>query len=122
LDDAGIAERALKDRKLAAIVAEHKSWFFLEKDAAGSVIDYRAAVGGALKLVPEGETRTVLEQDYKRMVDDGLLLDALDTFDELMRRCAQIEARANKPTPRLGRHRAWSHSVITRSRAMSSCP
>jgi Nucleotidyl transferase AbiEii toxin, Type IV TA system len=98
LDDAGIAERALKDRKLAAIVAEHKSWFFLEKDAAGSVIDYRAAVGGALKLVPEGETRTVLEQDYKRMVDDGLLLDALDTFDELMRRCAQIEARANKPT------------------------
>ncbi|WP_082190576.1 nucleotidyl transferase AbiEii/AbiGii toxin family protein [Bradyrhizobium pachyrhizi] len=54
LDDAGIAEKALKDRKLAAVVAEHNSWFFSDKDAAGLVIDYRATVGGALKLVPEG--------------------------------------------------------------------
>lgn len=97
LDDARIAEKALQDRKLAAIVAEHKSWFFSEKDATGSVIDYHTAVGGALKLVPEGESRTVLEQDYQHMVDDGLLLVASDTFDELMRRCREIEARANKP-------------------------
>ncbi len=97
LDDAGIVEKALKDRKLAAVVAEHKTWFFSEKDSAGSVIDYRAAVSGALKLVPEGETRNVLEQDYKHMVTDGLLLDKPDMFDELMRRCADIEARANKP-------------------------
>lgn len=97
LDDARIAEKALQDRKLAAIVAEHKSWFFSEKDATGSVIDYHTAVGGALKLVPEGESRTILEQDFQHMVDDGLLLDAPDTFDELMRRCAEIEARANKP-------------------------
>ncbi|MGL3210697.1 nucleotidyl transferase AbiEii/AbiGii toxin family protein [Bradyrhizobium sp. BR 1433] len=98
LDDSGIAEKALKDRKLAGVVAEHKSWFFSEKDAAGSIIDYRAAVGGALRLVPEGETRDVLEQDYKHMVDDGLLLDTPDKFDELMRRCADIETRANKPS------------------------
>lgn len=31
------------------------------------------------------------------MIDDGLLLDVPDTFDPLMRRCAEIETRANKP-------------------------
>lgn len=31
LDDAGIADAALKERKLAETVAEHKSWFFSEK-------------------------------------------------------------------------------------------
>lgn len=35
LDDAGIADAALKDRKLAETVAEHKTWFFSEKDRAG---------------------------------------------------------------------------------------
>ncbi|WFU26751.1 nucleotidyl transferase AbiEii/AbiGii toxin family protein [Bradyrhizobium sp. CB1717] len=96
LDDVKIAEAALKDRKLAATVADHKSWFFVEKDPTGAVIDYKKAVAGALKLVPTGQSRTVLEQDYRHMVNDGLLLDAPDTFDELMRRCAEIEARANK--------------------------
>jgi hypothetical protein len=98
LDDAGIAEAALKDRKLASTVAEHKTWFFSEKDRAGAVIDYQKAVGSALKLVPEGKTRAVLEQDYKHMVDDGLLLDEPEAFDELMRRCADIEKRANEAT------------------------
>ena len=98
LDDVGIAEVALKDRKLAATVAEHKTWFFSEKDRAGAVIDYHKAAGGALKLVPEGQTRAVLEQDYKHMVDDGLLLDQPEAFDDLMRRCADIEKRANKAT------------------------
>ncbi|MGY4335361.1 hypothetical protein ACVWW3_000267 [Bradyrhizobium sp. LM2.9] len=60
LDDAGITESALKDRKLAAMVAEHKSWFFSEKDTAGAVIEYNKAVGGALKLVPEGKSASRL--------------------------------------------------------------
>lgn len=96
LDDAGIAESAMKDRKLAVTVAEHKSWFFSEKDSAGAVIEYNSAVGGALKLVPEGQSRVVLERDYKHMIADGLLLDEPETFDELMRRCADLEKWANK--------------------------
>jgi hypothetical protein len=40
------------DREVAEAVAEHKSWFFVEKDADGAVIDYRAAVRGHLKIVP----------------------------------------------------------------------
>jgi hypothetical protein len=98
LDDAGIVDDALKDRELAVAVAEHKAWFFSAKDRAGAIIDYHNAVNGALKLVPEGEERTVLEQDYRHMVEDGLLLDEPETFDELMQRCADIESRANKAT------------------------
>lgn len=97
LDDAGIADAALKDRKLAETVAEHKTWFFSEKDRAGTTIDYHKVVNGALKLVPEGETRAVLERDYQHMVEDGLLLDEPETFGALMQRCADIESRANKP-------------------------
>lgn len=97
LDDAGIADVALKDRKLAETVAEHKTWFFSEKDRAGTTIDFHKVVNGALRLVPEGETRTVLERDYQHMVEDGLLLDEPETFEALMQRCADIESRANKP-------------------------
>lgn len=97
LDDAGIADAALKDRKLAETVAEHKTWFFSEKDRAGTTIDFHKVVNGALRLVPEGETRTVLERDYQHMVEDGLLLDEPETFGALMQRCADIESRANKP-------------------------
>lgn len=97
LDDAGIADAALKDRELANTVAEHKTWFFSEKDLAGAMIDYHKVVNGALKLVPEGEARAVLEQDYQHMVDDGLLLDEPEIFDTLMQRCADIESRANRP-------------------------
>lgn len=95
LDDAGIADAALKDRKLAETVAEHKTWFFSEKDRAGTTIDYHKVVDGALRLVPEGETRAVLERDYQHMVEDGLLLDEPETFGALMQRCADIESRAN---------------------------
>ncbi|MBK3665556.1 nucleotidyl transferase AbiEii/AbiGii toxin family protein [Bradyrhizobium diazoefficiens] len=97
LDDAGIADAALKDRKLAETVAEHKTWFFSEKDRAGTTIDYHKVVNGALRLVPKGETRAVLERDYQHMVEDGLLLDEPQTFGALMQRCAEIESRANKP-------------------------
>lgn len=97
LDDAGIAEAALKDRKLAETVAEHKIWFFSEKDRAGTTIDYHKVVNGALRLVPEGDARTVLERDYQHMVEDGLLLDGPETFGALMQWCADIESRVNKP-------------------------
>jgi hypothetical protein len=96
LDDAGIAEVAFADRKLAEAVAEHKSWFFVAKDAGGHVIDYQKAGSGDLKLVPEGAARAALEDDYRHMVEDGLVIDEPESFDALMERCADLEKRANK--------------------------
>ena len=96
LDEAGLAEAAFADRELGNAVARHKSMFFAEKAADRTPIDYGAAVNGGLQLVPVGDGAKALEDDYARMVDDGLLFDDAEPFEVLMARCAGIAARANE--------------------------
>ncbi|MBM61427.1 MAG: hypothetical protein CL484_00595 [Acidobacteria bacterium] len=91
----GHAEAAMKDRTLAEAVAAHKAMFFREKDASDQPIDYHAAVNGNLQLVPEGEARDVLADDYARMIEDGLLMDESQPFDELMAICAEIQEKCS---------------------------
>ena len=95
LDESGIATTALADRGLARSVARHKAMFFRENDAAGNRIDYEAAVSGGLRLVPCGDAREALADDYRAMLDEGMLLDDGEPFETLIERCADIEARAN---------------------------
>ncbi|NTB87505.1 nucleotidyl transferase AbiEii/AbiGii toxin family protein [Agrobacterium tumefaciens] len=95
LDEAGFAAAAFADRDLATAVARHKAMFFAEKAADRSPIDYAAAVNGDLQLVPAGDGAKALEEDYARMVEDGLLLEDAEPFEALMERCAEIAARAN---------------------------
>lgn len=96
LDDAGYAKAAFDDKDLAKEVADWKSKFFREKDSDGNVIDYHAAVAGKLRLVPDGEMRKELEADYQKMVDAGLLLGDAVPFSDLMKRCADLQKRANE--------------------------
>lgn len=96
LDEAGFAEAAFADRELANAVARHKAMFFAEKAADRTSIDYAAAVNGGLHLVPVGDGAKALEEDYARMVEDGLLFDDAEPFEVLMARCADIAARANR--------------------------
>ncbi len=95
LDEAGYANAAIADRELAAAVARHKGMFFAEKAADRSMIDYAAAVSGGLRLVPDGPASEALAEDYGRMVEDGLLLDDAEPFEDLMGRCQSIATRAN---------------------------
>ena len=95
LDEAGLAAAAFADRELANAVARHKAMFFAEKAADRSPIDYVAAVSGSLQLVPAGDGAKALEEDYIRMVEDGLLLEDAEPFTVLMERCADIAARTN---------------------------
>lgn len=95
LDEAGFVEAAIADRGLAKAVARHKSMFFPEKAADRSPVDYRAAVNGGLQLVPAGAGAEALEEDYARMVEDGLLLQEAESFETLMERCADIARRVN---------------------------
>ena len=95
LDEAGFAAAAFADRDLATAVARHKAMFFAEKAADRSPIDYAAAVNGDLQLVPAGDGAKALEEDYARMVEDGLLLEDAEPFEALMERCAEIAARAD---------------------------
>lgn len=85
---------AISDRDLASAVARHKRMFFPEKTEDGTPVDYEAAVRGRLQLVPNGEARAALAADYAHMVEDGLLLEDAERFDDLIERCASIAERA----------------------------
>ena len=95
LDAAGYANSAIADKVLAKDVADHKTLFFAEKDKTGTIIDYRKAIDGALLLVPDKDDLAKLTQDYKGMVDDGLLLEKAEPIEKLMRLCQNIQDRAN---------------------------
>lgn len=96
LDAAGYVDRAVAARSLALAVAEHKRIFFAESGPRGEPIDYMAAVTGALDLAPTGEARDALADDYRRMVEDGLLLDDAEPFDDLLRRCQVLANKVNR--------------------------
>lgn len=95
LDEAGYAASAFADRDLANAVARHKTMFFAEKAPDRTPIDYVAAVNNGLRLVPTGDGLKALEEDYARMIDDGLLQDDAEPFEALMECCAGIAVRAN---------------------------
>lgn len=86
----------IADRAVATAVAQHKSFFFIEKNAAGAVIDYAPAVTGHLHLVPAGEARAALADDYANMLADQVMLGEAVSFDQLMQACSEIESQANK--------------------------
>ena len=97
LDDSGHAKAAFADGQLASDVAAFKSKFFRTTDRRGLQIDYAAAVSGNLQLVPTSkDERKMLEADYKRMADDGILLGDAEPFEKLMDRCGDLEKRANE--------------------------
>lgn len=95
LDAAGFADSAIADTALANAVADHKSIFFAEKNVDGGLIDYHAAVTGGLRLVPDDGALAKLAADYKHMVDDGLFLDEVESFDTLLQRCRAVQEKAN---------------------------
>lgn len=86
---------AAGDREVAKAVAEHKSYFFVEKDSAGVVIDYFPAASGGLQIVPEGAAREALAADYANMLADQIMVGNPLPFDELMQACAEVAVRAN---------------------------
>jgi hypothetical protein len=96
LNRAGYAERAIVNQVLAREVANHKAHFFREKDDNGGVIDYTAAVSGHLQLIPQTESLSHLADDYARMLDDGLLPDDAEPFEQLIEECRRIEDQANR--------------------------
>jgi len=96
LDRAGVVKTAIANHALALAVARHKAVFFAEKNSDGDPIDYEAAVSGALQLVPDDKALESLSLDYVRMVEDGLLFDEAEPFDELLDHCRELQERANR--------------------------
>jgi len=98
LADAGVLDLAMGDRELGRAVARHKSMFFVEKGPDGPV-DYYEAINYGIRLVPTTERREKLASDYAAMVADGLLLDPIEPFDDMMAKCQAIESALNAPAP-----------------------
>ncbi|WP_347338888.1 hypothetical protein [Bradyrhizobium nanningense] len=48
-----------------------------------------------MKLIPDAEALKVLEADYKKMADHGVLLDDAEPFEKLIKRCRELERWAN---------------------------
>lgn len=88
-------ENAARDRQLAIQVAEHKSMFFAEKDAAGARIDYFKTTNGSLQLIPKGASLAALEKDYAAMLEDGLLALDQPEFSALLESCSAIQEKVN---------------------------
>ena len=91
----GFADAAIADKDLAHAVAQHKSVFFAERNMHGDVIDYHAAVGGGLQLVPGDAALAKLAADYQLMIDDGLFLDDVEPFDAMLEKCRIVQQKAN---------------------------
>ena len=75
-----------------------KSYFFIEKDTKGAVIDYFPAAAGKLQIVPEGAARDALAIDDANMLADEVMVGDALPFDQLMDACAEIAAKANAGT------------------------
>jgi hypothetical protein len=52
-------------------------------------------VNGGLELVPSADALRALADDYARMVEDGLLLDDAEAFEELLEKCRAIAGNVN---------------------------
>ena len=95
LDATGFADSTIADTALATAVADHKSIFFAEKNLDGGLVDYHTAVAGGLRLVPHDDALVKLAADYQYMVDDGLFLNEVESFDTLLQHCHTIQEKAN---------------------------
>lgn len=102
---------ACADPALARAVAEHKSVFFAERDAAGAWVDYFAATSGQLQIVPTGDSLTALENDYAAMLEDGLLALNQPSFADILEQCRAIQDEANRQAQLDARHRALDELV-----------
>lgn len=88
-------QQAIGDRVLALAVAQHKSFFFSEKDAHGQVINYVQAVSGHLQLAPVGQARDALAEDYSLMIADDVMVGQALAFGDLMQACEALEQQIN---------------------------
>ncbi|MFN0061795.1 MAG: nucleotidyl transferase AbiEii/AbiGii toxin family protein [Myxococcaceae bacterium] len=95
LDQAGHVDGALRRKDVATQVAQHKKMFFSVKAGNGETVDYAIAIAGGLRLLPTGPRLASLDEDYRQMIDDGLLLDGAKSFEEIIEACRRLEARVN---------------------------
>ncbi len=84
-----IGQAALADRELLNDVLRHKQVFYSSKNAKYELCSTE------MKLVPDEEMLRALEQDYKKMIDDGMFYAEPPTFDNLITELRELEEQIN---------------------------
>jgi predicted nucleotidyltransferase component of viral defense system len=80
--------------KLLKEVVEHKNMFFYTSWA-----NYQACLEGGLRLVPEGELRKELMDDFQLMTKSGMFYRDPPDFDTILDKLNVIQERLNKLIP-----------------------
>lgn len=62
------------NKHLDTTIAEHKALFFVEKDTSNTVIVYAASTQGHPCIVPKGQARQSLADDYGTTVADAVMV------------------------------------------------
>jgi hypothetical protein len=83
------------DKEIAMKVAVHKSLFFSEKDKSGNFVDYTTAVGGNIRIIPEGAALQMIRDDYVMMQESQIVREGAPAFDEILESCAAMEKALN---------------------------
>lgn len=97
LNAAGIGTKAIGNRELVETVAKNKAMLYREKDRDGKIIDFLDTVfSGKIQLIPNTETRILLEEDYFEMVQSKMIYGSPKTFEKVMNLCARIEGMINE--------------------------
>jgi len=88
LAEKGIADVAMKNPELLARVVLNKSLMFADAKAS-----YGTAAIGTLKILPDGDLRAQLAQDYFAMQE--MFMSSPPGFDDMMASLAALEAQIN---------------------------
>lgn len=85
-----VGQSAMADRKLLEKVVVHKKTFYRSASAK-----YDECLTGNLRLVPSGQLRVSLEQDFRRMKDAGMFLSDPPDFDEILKALEGLQEQIN---------------------------
>lgn len=89
LSKTAIGVSAIADRELLHDVVRHKVVFY-----ASNTAKYEAC-SSAMKLVPDDEMLKALEQDYRKMVNDGMFYVEPPAFDVIIADLRELEELVN---------------------------
>jgi hypothetical protein len=91
LADLEIGKDALARRGLLVAVVKLKKIFYDSGHAR-----YDDCLDGKFRLVPNESSRKILQDDFDRMIDAGMFIEAPPSFDSILERLRELEATINR--------------------------
>ena len=90
LADRDIGKQAIVNRKLLADVVRLKSIFYNTAYA-----NYDACLNRQLRLVPDGNHRHLLGQDFAKMIEAGMFIGSPPVFEDVLERLDTLQTEIN---------------------------